>query len=87
MVASRTCAIPRVQWGFVLQKPAGNPSVVRPMNGGPVAMEINVQNIQVNHHELRMREDYTMYCIFCGQSDSQYNWVMTLESQPASSEI
>ncbi len=79
-MTTKECPVPRVQWGFYIASPVVVPRGLQV--NGQQQVSVNVQNIQVNHHELRVFEqsDYMFYCIYCAALQTQYEWQMTFNS-------
>lgn len=78
MPASKQCTVQRAFQAIVVgQQPA--PRSALQANGVPAQALLQIQQFANMNHELRMfGDDYEMYCVWCGQMDSQINWVIAL---------
>lgn len=74
MITTRHCPVARMAFPLVQMR---QKETIELQNGrlaaGPPQLEQQVQYIQHNYHEFRQLsgEDYTFFCIYCGQSATQ----------------
>lgn len=75
---SKQCTVQRLVYGHMFMTPVGNP--MSKLNGGPQLMEPRFQNFALDNHELEIydKEDYTLFCKFCGVIAPQIEWASAL---------
>lgn len=86
-MVSKQCSVSRAAYCYIQMRPVNMPGVLTNGRLGvpQQAMEQQVVQVWAQHHELRVFGDpneYTMYCIFCGEIAEQVYWIEAT-SRPA----
>lgn len=79
MPATKHCLVQRPYQTLVLgQQAAGRAPILS--NGQPTQVQLQLQTFANQAHELDVWpwEEYWLYCKWCGQADTQINWVIEI---------
>lgn len=73
---TKSCPVQRAAYSFTTMRPVQMPQMINGKLGSQNAMEQVVNQVSANHHELRVWDANTfeMYCIFCGEVETQAFW-------------